>query len=107
MSDVKKAPWARATPLRDPPAAATPPLAGWPKFVRARDLAWNVFPASEETLLQLARRLGVGRKLGRAIIFTREDCNTLYEALPECRSSSSPAPSRLTGSFAAPSAASH
>jgi hypothetical protein len=90
---------------RDAPAAAPPP-AGWPRFLRAADLAGAVFPVSEAVILQEARKAGVGRKMGRAIVFSSDDIKQLYEALSPCRSSSSPAPSRLTGSSGGASAAS-
>jgi hypothetical protein len=42
-----------------------------PKFWMARDLAGGkVFPVSEATLLQLARKHDIGRKLGRVVIFS-------------------------------------
>ncbi len=74
----------------------------WPEFRRARDLAGAVFPASEELILATAKKHGIGRKLGRAIIFSADDCERLYEVLP-CPSPSSAAPAHPTGSFAGPS----
>jgi hypothetical protein len=38
----------------------------------ARDLAGTVLPVSEAVILQAARKYGIGRKLGRAIIFAPE-----------------------------------
>ena len=75
----------------------------WPVFRLARELAGEVFPVSEAVILQVARKHGIGRKMGRAIIFGPDDCKRLYEVLP-CPSDSSGAPSRHTGSSAAPSA---
>src|SRR6516162_4915137 len=75
----------------------------WPKYRKASDLAGAVFPASEAVILQTARKHGIGRKMGRAIIFSPEDCERLYEALP-CPSDLSVAQNRPTGSYAAPSA---
>src|SRR5689334_3271450 len=69
----------------------------------ARDLAnGKVFPVSEAVILQYARRYGIGRKLGRSIIFSAEDCERLYEILP-CPSDSFAAPNHPTSSCAAPS----
>src|SRR5262245_34548869 len=79
-------------------------MSDWPEFKRARDLAGTVFPVSEAVILATARQHSIGRKMGRAIIFSPEDVQHLYEVLP-C-SSSSAAPSRQTGSYAGPSAAS-
>ena len=62
--------------LSDPPAAAepppaAPPPAAWPpRYLRARDLAGVVFPVSEAVILHEARKAGIGRKLGRAIVFS-------------------------------------
>src|SRR5262245_34404238 len=75
----------------------------WPKYRMARDLAGSVFPTSEAVILQTARKIGVGRKMGRAIIFSPEDCERLYEALP-CPSGSFGAPNPPIGSCAEPSA---
>jgi hypothetical protein len=63
----------------------------WPKYRMARDLAGTVFPVSEAVILQTARKNDIGRKMGRAVIFSPDDCQRLYEVLP-CPS----------GSFAAP-----
>jgi hypothetical protein len=88
---------------RDLPSGPPPP--GVARYFLARDLAGPVFPMSEAVILQEARRHGVGRKMGRAIVFSPDDIKKLYEALTPCRSPSSVAPSRPTGSYAAPSAA--
>src|ERR1700730_3218085 len=67
----------------------------------ARDLAnGNVFPVSEAVIMQTARKHGIGRKMGRAIIFSPEDCHRLYEVLP-CPSGSCAAQNNPPGSFAA------
>ena len=68
-------------------------MAEWPIYLRARDLGGSVFPVSEEVILSAARKHGIGRKLGRAIIFSVEDCYRLYEVLP-CPSRSSGDPIR-------------
>jgi len=39
----------------------------------------------EETIKQLARRYGIGRRIGRNIVFSADDCKRLYEAT-ECPS---------------------
>src|ERR1700681_4023553 len=75
----------------------------WPKYRMARDLAGTVFPVSEAVILDTARKHDIGRKMGRAVIFSAEDCQRLYEELP-CPSGLSGAPGRPTGSSAAPSA---
>src|SRR5262249_8582381 len=78
----------------------------WPAFRMARDLAdGKVFPCSEQVILQAARKHEIGRKLGRSIIFSPDDCQRLYEVLP-CPSGSCADRSPPTGSSAAPSAAS-
>jgi hypothetical protein len=69
----------------------------------ARDLAGTVFPVSETVILQLAKKNGIGRKMGRAIVFSPDDCNQLYEVLP-CPSNSRVGQSRPTGLSAAHSA---
>src|SRR5687767_11857567 len=75
----------------------------WPQYRRARELVGSVFPASEQVILSHARKYGIGRQLGRTILFSRDDCIRLYEVLP-CPSSSLPAPSRPSGSSAGQSA---
>src|SRR6516165_12080708 len=77
----------------------------WPTYRMARELAGTVFPVSEAVILQTARKHDIGRKMGRCVIFSPEDCQHLYEKL-SCPSGSSAAPNRPTGSSAAPSAAS-
>ena len=49
---------------------------------------WRVFPGQRGRLFREARRPGIGRKLGRTVIFTPADIEKLYEALP-CHSKSS------------------
>src|SRR5437660_10287560 len=78
-------------------------MSDWPSFRKASDLAGAVFPVSEAVILELARKHGVGRKIGRCIAFSVDDVNRLYEVLP-CPSSSSAGQNRQTGSSAAPSA---
>src|SRR4029077_6924249 len=78
-------------------------MSEWPAYKRARDLAGTVFPVSEAVILQTARKYNIGRKMGRSIIFSPEDCQQLYEALKPC--SDSFAERNLpTGSSAVPSA---
>ena len=72
----------------------------WPKYRTARDLAGTVFPTSEAVILQTARKNNIGRKMGRSVIFSPEDCQHLYEVLP-CPSASLADRNRQTGSFAA------
>jgi len=88
--------------LVDPaPQQARHPFQG--TYKRARDLAGTVFPVSEAVILQAARKLGIGRKLGRTIVFSQQDIERLYEELP-CLSGSSAAPIRPAGSSAGLSA---
>ena len=47
--------------------------AAQPRYMRARDLAGAVSPASEATILAAARKAAIGRKLGRAIVFSPAD----------------------------------
>jgi hypothetical protein len=75
----------------------------FPTYKMARDLAGSVFPVSEQVILQTARKHGIGRKMGRAVIFSVDDVNLMYEVLP-CLSNSNVDPRRLIGSSAAPSA---
>ena len=75
----------------------------WPAYRKARDLSGSVFPVSEAVILAAARKHGIGRKFGRAMIFSAEDVHNLYEALP-CPSNSSAAKHRRTGNSGAPSA---
>ncbi|MCL2430175.1 MAG: hypothetical protein FWD12_13180 [Alphaproteobacteria bacterium] len=79
----------------------------WPKFMTAGDLAGSVFPVSQAVILQQARKHGLGRKMGRAVIFSPEDCQQLYEALSGCHSSSFNVvtTNRRSGSSEGPSAA--
>ena len=57
------------------------------RYVMARDLAGPVFPVSEDLVLREARKHGIGRKMGRVIIFSPDDIQRLYEVMP-CPSSS-------------------
>jgi hypothetical protein len=84
-------------PRRLSPRGVENQLEGWPTYLLARQLAGSVFPVSEAVILQAAREHGIGRKMGRAIIFTPEDCQQLYEVLP-CRSRSLNAQKAPTGS---------
>ena len=59
-----------------------------PKFRTARQLVGDgTFPVSQAVLLKHARKHGIGRKLGRAIIFSDADVTSLYE-VSTCSSSS-------------------
>src|SRR5262245_41378376 len=77
----------------------------WPAYKRACDLSGSIFPVSEAVILSTARKHRIGRKMGRTIIFSREDIQHLYEVLP-CPSGSCAAQNHPTGSSAAPSGAS-
>src|SRR5215471_2946420 len=79
-------------------------MIAWPEYKRARDLAGFVFPVSEDVILRVAREHGIGRKMGRAVVFSPTDVQQLYEALPSCHSKSSVVPNHPIGSSAAPSA---
>src|SRR4029453_2001334 len=81
------------------------PSGDWPHYRKARDLAGTVFPVSEAVILATARQHGIGRKMGRTVIFSKTDCDLLYEVLPS-PSSSFAAADPPTGSCAAPSEAS-
>ena len=74
----------------------------WPRYRKASELAGEVFPVSEAVILEAARKHRIGRKMGRAVIFSAADCDRLYEVLP-CPSNFSAAPARPTGLSAAPS----
>jgi len=52
--------------LRTAPRAPVPD--GVTRYVMARDLAGTIFPVSEDSILREARKHGIGRKMGRAII---------------------------------------
>ena len=101
----------RRTPRKRKPRMAVPgglrppPPDGVSKYVMARDIAGTVFPVSEDLILREARKHGIGRKMGRVIIFSPDDIQRLYEVMP-CPSSSFAAPNPRTGSSAAPSGAS-
>jgi hypothetical protein len=62
--------------------------------------AFTEFPVSEAVILAAARKLGIGRKFGRTILFSSADRQRLYEDSPYL-SDSSAAPSRPTGTSAA------
>jgi hypothetical protein len=96
----------RHEPRATVPGGLLPPAqAAATRYVMARDLAGTIFPVSEDVILREARKHGLGRKMGRAIIFSPQDIQHFYEAMP-CPSSSSAAASRPIGSSAAPSGAS-
>ena len=75
----------------------------WPQLKTAADLVdERIVPCSQDTLIALAKRHGVGRKLGRAYVFTPADVAALVERLP-CPFESSADTDRPTGISAAPS----
>src|SRR5262249_58292472 len=76
--------------LRTSIAPRAPVPDGVTRYVMARDLAGTVFPVSEDSILREARKHGIGRKMGRAIIFSPDDIQHLYEVLP-CYGSSAAA----------------
>jgi len=93
-----------AATVRDDSGRAPPrmrPGGAMTEYKRAKDLAKITFPVSAETILQMARKNGIGRKFGRDVIFSPADIERLYEV---CPSSSSVAQNQRTGSSAAPSA---
>jgi hypothetical protein len=94
----------RTRPPDAAPRTAVPDAAT--KYLMARDLAGTVFPVSADLILREARKHGIGRRMGRVIIFSPDDCQQLYEVLPPCHSSSFAAPNHRIGSCAAPSGAS-
>jgi hypothetical protein len=70
-----------------------PPLSksAFPTYRTAAELAGPVFPVSKQVILATARRHRIGRKMGRVILFSPDDCQRLYQELvPPCRSNSSP-----------------
>jgi hypothetical protein len=72
-----------------------------PKYRTAKQLvADGTFPVSQTTLLKIAKEHGVGKKMGRTIMFSIEDTDKLYETLP-CPSNSSGAPKAPIGSCVA------
>lgn len=78
-------------------------MGGFPQIKTARSLvAEDIVPCSEELLKALARRHGIGRKLGRAYVFTPDDVAALIKTLP-CPSSSSDAREVHTGTSGGPS----
>jgi hypothetical protein len=54
----------------------------WPEYKKARDLAGSVFPVSETVILQTARKLGIGRRLGRATISAPKTANASIRNSP-------------------------
>ena len=64
-------------------------MTAWPQIKTAQALvAEEIVPCSEDKLRELAKTYGIGRKLGRAYVFTPADVAALVEKLP-CPSSSS------------------
>jgi hypothetical protein len=69
----------------------------FPAYRRARDLAGGVFPVSETVILRTARKHGIGRKMGRSIIFSPEERpvpESLRARTRQTRPSSETSPSR-------------
>jgi hypothetical protein len=67
-------------------------MSAWPQLKTARQLLEaEIIPeeVGEQTILRLARSHMIGRKMGRAVVFTPADVAQLVEKLP-CPSSSSP-----------------
>jgi hypothetical protein len=115
MTEAIRVPWERGKQHTDdvdepdddelvkpvPPAA--PPQQTL--YKRARDLAWTVFPVSEAVILAAARKVNIGRKGGRTMMFSPDDLHRLYEEAFQPCSNSSAAPSRPSGTSAVPSGA--
>ena len=79
---------------------------GWPVIKTAKALiAEEIVPCSQATLIGLAKTYGVGRKLGRAYVFTPDDVQELLEKLP-CPSPSNDDTDPRAGTSAGPSGAS-
>src|SRR5689334_14523218 len=100
MSEWEKAIAARADLIEIEPVALRPATRAHAKPLLTRDtthrtaayLAEHVFPVSARVILKTARRLNIGRKLGREIIFSNADVDRLYQGLDQpCRSKSKPA----------------
>lgn len=63
-------------------------MSAWPQLKTARQLVeGDIVPCPERTLLALAKTHAVGRKMGRAVVFTPDDVETLLRKLP-CPSTS-------------------
>ena len=62
----------------------------------------ELIPCTEDMLKRVARQHHIGRKLGRAYIFTPEDIQSLLESLP-CPSSLSEDTAHHSGIYAGPS----
>ena len=85
---------------------AGPVVCPLPKYRTAKQLiADGTFPApvSQATVLKHAKAHGIGKKVGRVILFNNADVDALYEAFP-CPSKSSKGPKAPTGICAALSA---
>lgn len=79
-------------------------MSEFPTIVTARQIVERgLLPCTEDMVKTLAKRHRVGRKLGRAYIFTPADINRLMEELP-CPSSSSQDMGHHSYTFAGPSA---
>jgi hypothetical protein len=57
--------------------------APWPEVKTARDLcAERILPVSEDYIRALAKKYGIGKKLGRTYVFTADDVAALIRSLP-------------------------
>jgi hypothetical protein len=70
------------------------------KYMTAAQLSGTVFPLSVDSILRIARQNGIGRRMGKSIIFSPNDIEALYEVSP-CPSSSNAGTTAQTGSCAA------
>src|SRR5215831_18629061 len=78
-----------AATVRDDSGRAPPrmrPGGAMTEYKRAKDLAKITFPVSAETILQMARKNGIGRKFGRDVIFSPADIESLDEVCPSSSS---------------------
>lgn len=74
----------------------------WPQLKTAHDLCLErIVPCSEDKLRALAKEYGIGRKLGRAYVFTPADVAALVEKLPCPSNLSEAATAPHTGTSAA------
>jgi hypothetical protein len=79
-------------------------MSAWPAIKTAQALVVEgIVPCSEDKLKALAKAYGIGRKLGRAYVFTPADVENLIEKLPCPSSSSQVATVDATSTYAGPS----
>ena len=85
------------------PLVVTRDMDTWPQIKTARQLVeQGIIPVSENKLRAIARQYGIGRMIGRTLIFNPEDIASLLKVLP-CPSNSHGDMARPIGTFAAPS----